>query len=251
VSFEDVREVSLVIKSSRCRDCRKGFVGPGQFFAGGLNPEAAEVFADRATVVLSEGACQMTNMHVDGLGERGEGNLLGAAILEDVVHPPKPKGRHSGGLSHSGATGLNQHFQDVGLDCQVRGRVRHAEFFVKPEAAASQWASQEVGRLMKDPHMLNDCGQSLGRDFHAEVAGASRRDMAGVDFSIRVKNYVSRRATPHAPFIRLYVFPIQHNAEMRVGVDMLGYARTRGEMALGEPKPRHLAHMNLAAVEFP
>jgi thiol-disulfide isomerase/thioredoxin len=177
--------------------------------------------------------------------------VFGTAIPEDVMHPPKPGGRRSWGFSSSGATRLNQHFQDVGLDCQFGGRVRHAEFLVKPEAAASQWASEEVGRLVKDPQVLDDCGQSLGRDFHAEVAGASRRDMARVDFSIRVENHVSRRATPHTAFIRLYIFPIQDNAEMRVGVDMLRYARTRGEAALGEPKPCHFAHINLAAVEFP
>jgi hypothetical protein len=192
----------------------------------------------------------MTHVYVNRLGQARQGNGLGATIVEDVVHALKPSGLSTRGFSRPSATGLNEHFQDVGLDCQFGGGVRHAEFFVKPEAASSQWTSQELGRLVQDPEALDECGQALRWDLHAEVAGASRRDVARVDFAIRVENHVSRRATPHTAFIRLDIFPVQDNAEMGVGMDMLRYERTRGEAAVGETKPCHLAHMEFAAVEL-
>ena len=249
--FEDVAEVRLVIEPRRRRDCRKGPVGLGQFLAGGFNALAANIFADGATIALSESPSQMPDMHPGRLRQGRQGNILSETIVEVVAHPSKPGGCRARGLAGGHAPRFNQNFQDTGLNGELGGRVGRAEFFVKAEPAASRRASQKLARVVKDSQLFDDSGQSLRWYFYREVASAKRRDMPGVDFAIRMKNHVSGRAITHAAAIAFHILSIQHDTEMRLGMHVLRDARTRSETAFGEPKSRHFADMNPTAVEFP
>src|SRR5690348_8578526 len=131
---EHPREMTLIAEAPTDADLRDRRAPVGELSGRALDPEPADVVADRSVTMRAERSREVGGMNSDLPRDAGERERLVEIFVDQVAHPRQPRGRGTGALRGRTPRRLDQQLQDQALHRERREPVAFAEFPVDPLA---------------------------------------------------------------------------------------------------------------------